>query len=776
MRIKRSISTRLSIFIIIFTGILFVSSSFALYFFSKELIRKEAFTNADILLDNINNETNAFFLMVSLSVDNTSWVVSENTSNIDSLYAITNHILSNSSTIKGSTIALEPGYSKKLPKYFAPYSYYENGQIKTKQLGNGTEDYTKEVWYTKAKEAGKGVWSDPYFDNLGAEVMMTTYAKPLYDDNGKFFGVITADISLDWLGRVINNAKPYEEASMTVISRKGKYIVNENSSMIMKSAFADADGVIPDTTLVRVKGEMINGEEGWAGFKTGNKNMFIFYRPIEALNWSLAMVCPENAIFDEVNQLAIWMGVVLFFSLIILFVFCYRIIRRVMLPLKTLTSSADIIAEGNFHAPLPKITTGDELSQLCYAFESMQRSLSSYISQLKKATSAKERIESELRIGSKIQLEMLPHALPKFKTSKEIDLSAALQPAKEVGGDLYDYIEKGNKLYFIMGDVAGKGVPAALLMAMITSLFHLIATIFEKPEKIVSEINRAIIEKNSSDMFATLVVGVISLDTMKLHLCNAGHNPPILIPNGKLPAFMTVTPNLPVGVTENMAYKPDAFTISDGDTLLFYTDGVTEAEDKDKNLFGEERLLDMLSGISSDSAQLIITGILAEVRNFVKQAGQSDDITAMAIRIGGPPPQTLVIKNRIEEIEKLAPFTEAIGEKAGIDAAEVLSLNLVLEEAVSNIIMYGYKVKREDNIKITCTIYNETLTLIISDSADEFDITRSAPEVDITQTAEERPIGGLGIYLINKIMDSVEYFNICGSNTMILKKNISKKQ
>ncbi|MEG1998792.1 MAG: SpoIIE family protein phosphatase, partial [Bacteroidales bacterium] len=503
---------------------------------------------------------------------------------------------------------------------------------------------------------------------------------------------------------------------------------------------------------------------------------FIFYRPIEALNWSLAMICPANAIFKEVNQLAIWMSVVLFLSLIILFVFCYKIIRRITLPLRILTKSAEIIAEGNFYSQLPKISTGDELSQLCNAFESMQNSLSKYITQLKITTSAKERIESELRIGSKIQFEMLPHAVPKFTTSKEIDLFAALQPAKEVGGDFYDYMLKGDKLIFIIGDVAGKGVPAALMMAMITSLFHSVATIHEKPEKIVQEINRTIIEKNNSDMFATLVVGIISLNTMEVSLCNAGHNPLVLITEGKRPIFITVTPNLPVGVIENMKYKPDKLVMTNGDTLFLYTDGITEAENKDKELFGEKRFIDMLSATPPDSVQLLIINALSAIRNYTKQTEQSDDITAMAIRIGGTPPNTLILRNKIEEIEKLIPFTEMLSQKAGISPTEGLSLNLVLEEVVSNIILYGYKIKKEDQIKITCTIYNETIIFTISDSAKMFDITKSSPKVDITQTAKERPIGGLGIYLINNIMDSVEYFNICGYNTLILKKNISKQQ
>lgn len=775
MRINFSISTRLSTLIIVFTGILFISSLLAIFNYSKKLIRREAFINADILLDNINNEADAFLILVSLSVDNASMAITESSDlPPDSLYSITRKILQNSPNIKGSSIAFEPGKKKGIAGAYAPYTYRDGKNIIEKELDSDTETYTDSQWFRQAKEKKRGVWSDPYFDTTGSQEMVFTYSRPIYNSKNEFIGVVTADVSINWLCRSLENIKPYAEANMHIIDGNGNLIVRHGTTTDMKNspALDDNDEPLDSPAMAEIKRNMTSGKKGWAVYKQNGEHMFIFYQPIEEIGWSMYMTCPAKAIFHEVHMLAVWISIVMAVALIIMFISSYKIIHKVLSPLETLTSAANMISDGNLHAPLPAIKTNDEIAQLCEAFSKMQESLKQYITTLKRETTNRERIESELRIAGKIQNEMLPDNMASYGGDTPIDLYSILMPAKEVGGDLYDYTKKGDTLYFIIGDVSGKGVPASILMATAISLFRSAATIYETPGEIIKSINNEIARRNKSEMFITLQAGKIELTQNKLQICNAGHTRPILIEPGKTPHYINVTPNLPAGIIENYNYQTDEYDIRQGDTLLLYTDGLTEAEDGNGRQIGESGLLNMLGKTTDIPSQAVVLHLLKEVRKHTGDTERNDDTAIIAIHAGNTQPYKLEIKNRINELEKLPDYIEQILRGHETDADTPAKLNLALEELLTNTISYGYKTKQTETITITSHINEGIITIQVSDTAEKFDINAQAPQVELDQPVEKRKIGGLGIFLINKIMDSVEYNYICGKNTVTLTKRL----
>ncbi len=774
MRINLSISTRLSAMIIIFTGILFVSSLLAIFNFSKKLIRREAFTNAAILLDNINNEANAFFILVSLSVDNASLTVTEN-SNLppDSLYSITRKILQNSPNIKGSAIAFQPGATNAYTGPYAPYTYRKGNGIIDTQLDNGTEPYTQSQWFRKAKEENRSIWSDPYFDASGSQEMVFTYSRPFYNDKNQFMGVVTADISINWLCRNLERIKPYREAMMHIIDRNGNLIVKHGELTAGENISARrSDEPLASPDMAGIRNDMVAGKEGWAVYRQEGRPMFIFYQPIEELGWSMYMTCPASAIFREVHMLAIWISIVMAAALIIMFISSYRIIHKVLSPLTTLTEAANMISGGNLHAPLPAIRTNDEITQLSNAFSKMQDSLNRYIKSLKRETGNRERMESELRIAGTIQNEMLPDNMPDYGEGTPVDLYSVLIPAKAVGGDLYDYIKKGDTLRFIIGDVSGKGIPASILMATAISLFRSAASIYDTPEEIIGSINKEISQRNRLQMFVTLQAGKIDLVRNELQICNAGHTRPIMVRHGGEARYLEVTPNLPAGIIKDFSYRSDSYSMTPGDTLLLYTDGLTEAENDKGEQIGEKGVLDMLGRASAYPPQAIVMHLLDKVKEHAGNAERNDDTAIIAIRTGNDRPFKLEIKNSLEELEKLPPYIRMILQGHETDAGIPDKLNLALEELLTNTISYGYKTKKPETITVTSYVHDGKITIHVSDTGEKFDITSQAPDVELDATAEERKIGGLGIFLINKIMDSVEYSYLCGKNTVTLTKQL----
>ena len=392
--------------------------------------------------------------------------------------------------------------------------------------------------------------------------------------------------------------------------------------------------------------------------------------------------------------------------------------------------------------------------------------------ELGEITAVKERMENELEIARGIQMSMIPKIFPSYPERSDIDIFASIVPAKEVGGDLFDFFIMDEKLYFCIGDVSGKGVPASLVMAVTRSLFRTLAAHEKSPGRIVTAMNESMSDMNESTMFVTFFCGVLDMKTGHLRYCNAGHNAPVLLNTAKTP--LPVVSNVPLGIVAGTAFQEQETDLKYDDTLFLYTDGVTEAENAKHELFGEERMINALSELKGSKAHL--EEMQKAISDFVGNATQSDDITMLFIHyLNEETPDTserhLLIHNDIQQIPQLADFVETIAEEKHLDHSLTLSLNLALEEAVTNVIMYAYPEGTDGLVDIEAIIREHSLSFVISDSGQPFDPT-AQPDADVSQSIENRQVGGLGIYLVRSIMDNVSYERNGGKNILSMTKNI----
>ena len=372
-------------------------------------------------------------------------------------------------------------------------------------------------------------------------------------------------------------------------------------------------------------------------------------------------------------------------------------------------------------------------------------------------TATNERMESELHIAREIQMAMIPKTFPPFPDRTDLDFAASIVPAKEVGGDLYDFFIRDEKLYFCIGDVSGKGVPAALVMAVTRSLFRAVSAHETSPQRIVTAMNDTMAESNESNMFVTFFCGVLNLATGHLRYCNAGHNPPLLLTDdiGLLP----VQPNIPLGIQYGFSYSEQETRLRYDDSLLLYTDGLTEAENVEAQQFGLDRVEAVLR--TRRSSQEHLEALQSAVREYVGEAPQSDDLTMLFIHYL---PQEdalcqerhLVLHNDIQQIPQLAGFVEAIAQEKHLSQSLAMGINLALEEAVSNVILYAYPKETDGLVDVEAILRQDSLEFIIIDSGVPFDPT-AAPSTDISLPVEARSIGGLGIHLVRELMDSISY-------------------
>lgn len=314
-------------------------------------------------------------------------------------------------------------------------------------------------------------------------------------------------------------------------------------------------------------------------------------------------------------------------GLVILYFACRREIRRMTRPVTELSVSALNMAKGNFKAKLPEITSKDEMLRLRDSFMYMQNSISDYIGQLKTTKSVNERIESELNVARTIQMGMLNTDFPPH-------LHALLKPAKEVGGDLYDFILKDDVLHFAVGDVSGKGVPASLVMSITRAMLHFVATLDLPLNESVNRINNSVADSNSNDMFVTLFIGRINLKTLRMDYCNAGHNPPVIVPPDGKPYFLPVKSNLAAGLLEHFQYESEFIDLAPGTRIVAYTDGVTEAENDRFELYGEDKLMDNIGRLEPDmDERTVVENIYSSLKAYTAGHPQSDDITIMSLKV-----------------------------------------------------------------------------------------------------------------------------------------------
>jgi sigma-B regulation protein RsbU (phosphoserine phosphatase) len=731
-----------------------------------------------------NEKMNNVFSTVEVAVSNNTPEVEDNLYDDHRQYFAVEHLLKLNSNIMGAAVAYNPDYEPKKGQPFSPYAYRNGTDIYTKQLNTPEYDYLHQEWYTKPLAEGKGTWSEPYIDEGGGEVGMITYSQPIINSKGEIYAIQTADIALHWLSELMCELDSTTKQNMFkdsesfpsysfIVSHKGTIVAYpykaELSYKTLYEFLEDHDG-LEDAN------EILSSNNGYTTVVQNNTGTMyvLFYSSIEHTGWTLVTIMPLKVILKPVGSIIGIFGILMLIGLIIVAVICRSAIRRVTMPITQFADSADEIASGNLSVELPTIKTKDEMLRLHNSFATMQKSLIQQIEETRSANEEKGRIESELNIARDIQMSMLPKTFPPFPDRNDIEIYGKQKPAKEVGGDLYDFYIRDEKLFFCIGDVSGKGVPASLVMAVTRTLFRTISFKEALPERIMFGINNAMADNNESNMFVTLFLGVLDLPTGRLRYSNAGHNAPMLI--GQTIGLLPCAANVPLGVQTDWKFSQQETTIDLNTCIFLYTDGLTEAENAANEQFMEERMIEVAKGMSHEPQQMI-EQMFNAVHQFVGNAEQSDDLTMLAIQYTKPLEKdmklqrSITLPNDIEKVPVLAEFVDEVCEIVGFDMSTTMGINLALEEAVVNVMSYAYQPGTTGNVNIEA-IANETrLKFIISDWGTPFDPT-AEKEVDTTLSAEERPIGGLGIHLVRQIMDSINYERIDGMNVLTLRKKL----
>ena len=648
-----------------------------------------------------------------------------------------NLVKGESDNIIGAGIGFKPGFYPSKGWFYEPYARQYKDSIAVTQIASEKHDYTQKDLYQAAMKGDTLKWTAPYLDAEGAKDVVISYGLPIRDEHGEPVGLLAVDLSTDWVGEVVNMHHINPSSFSLVMSEDGELVAAPADSVASLSLVKKIVAMVNDSTVER---EMkANGRvTGFAFYDEERQEPGHVYYAIKKNQprWQMVMVCYDKEVYgklDDMLKYIMWMalaGLVVLGIIIQLFVRSHRRLQ----------------------------TTQME----------------------------QERIGSELRIAKDIQQQMLPHVNEHGELQNEhmniarndLRVYGSLVPAREVGGDLFDFFLRDEKLFFCIGDVSGKGVPSAMLMAVTHSLFRSASMHENNPARMMQVINQTSCHGNEANMFVTLFIGVLDLPTGRLRYCNAGHDMPmILASDGTTISSLDAKPNLPVGVFDHVKYEMRESMLTPRSMLFLYTDGLTEARDPQRHFFGLERAKTVLRNAAHDGQpQQLLQAMTDAVNQFVEDAEPSDDLTMMAIWYAPQQEQdvlseTLTLKNDVHQIETLSDFVKDITRRLNMEKKQARNVQLAVEEAVVNVMNYAYPIESEGTITIDAKSDGQWLKFIISDEGVAFDPTATL-QVDTTLKVEDRPIGGLGIHLVRKLMDSVNYERVDGKNVLTLRKRI----
>lgn len=479
----------------------------------------------------------------------------------------------------------------------------------------------------------------------------------------------------------------------------------------------------------------------------------------------------------EIHQFMILMIMVISSILIFSITIYYFFIKAsVINPMKKLRDAANSIVDDleNSNNVEIDIHTGDEIEELADAFGYMTLELREYINNLSRITAEKERIGAELDVANQIQASMLPSIFPPFPERSEFDIFASMIPAKEVGGDFYDFfLVDDDHLALVMADVSGKGVPAALFMVIAKTLIKNSAQTGASPKSVLETVNNQLCENNEAEMFVTVWLGIYEISTGKLIAANAGHEYPVIKrADGKFELYKDKHGFVLAGM-ENSRYREYELNLNAGDLMFIYTDGVAEATNGQNQLYGTERMLEALNKNLEASPENLLRALKADIDNFVGDSPQFDDITMLGLKIrneGETKMHTMKFPAKVDQIPKATEFIETILEAQECSLKTMMQINIAIDEIFSNIVHYAYE-KDDGEVVLECIVENESVKLKFLDTGKPYNPFEKE-DPDISLSAEERSIGGLGIYMVKKSMDRVEYEYIDGKNVLTVEKTL----
>lgn len=635
-------------------------------------------------------------------------------------------------------------------------------------LAGADYNYLNRSWYREIAQAAPKrhmpVWTRPYFDYTGVGFLMTTVGAGIYDENNRFVGMATVDWRMENVLEELSSIRPTPSSFILLASPRDDYVLSDTrqenaakvgDSLAEVSWFASLP--VPAPGQCAVAPVVMEGQDSLA------------FGVVMDNGWVLTTVIPADEIFAEIERRTTYFLIGIAAAAILLPLLAFHLVSRLINgPIRRLMADVDEVGRGNLDLNV-NVTTTDELGMLGAAFNRMTGDLRKSIEKSARERAERERIAGELDAARRIQGDMLPNIFPPFPLHPGLDLHAVMFPALEVGGDFYDFFfVDSRRLVVTIADVAGKGVPAALFMVVARTLLRRAVQGGAGPAEALAEVNSLLCENNEANMFVTVFLGCLETDTGKFIHANAGHNPPLLRRKGGVFEPLPTRRGVALGAMEDRTYERDEIVLEPGDTMLLYTDGATEAENTSRELFSLSRLAAAADKRGGGALRDLLAGIKEEIDHFANGAEQYDDLTMLAFRMS--PVREMIVAARLENLYQVQNFVAAELDRVGCPGPARMRMALAVEEIFINIANYAYQPGTGlVTVRVAC---GDEAVVEFEDRGRAYN-PLERPDPHLSSSVESRRIGGLGIFMVKRLMDGVVYRRVGDGNVLTLRKRMT---
>jgi len=626
-------------------------------------------------------------------------------------------------------------------------SRQDDGTLSVRDLRRDVvHPYWERDWFRTGLACAQGCWQQ-HFRSQSRRRELVNYSVAI-EREGRPIGLINADVSLEWLGHILQALHKPDGAYAYVLDDKGVYMAHDNPAMVGRLAIADVRQVQARHEAARVRLAIAQNP------LARGKPVWIYLVPVEGTRWTFGLAMPEAMIYAGVRQAFSRVLVLGAVALLALALVTLAVTRRTLAPLGMLASRAEQVARGALEFELPPARFPDEVGRLTEAFDRMRTELALHIAELTRNAREQQRLASELDIAQQIQTALLPGEHYLDAHCRNFELHALLRPAQAVGGDLYSYFMLNERRFCVMvGDVSDKGIPAALFMARTITLAKALAPKARTPQQLLALLNVELCRNNDSCMFVSLLCGMLDTLTGELVVASAGHDPPALCDAAGV-RLLELDNGAALGLDEAARYPARTLRLQPGQTLLLYTDGITEAADVAGQLFGSERLVECLARAPTRSAAELAGDLLAEVDDFAGAADQADDITVVALTwhhaLAGADARVLDVSVRavMDDVrETLARCDAALG---GHDVPPAVreDIGLVLEELMASLVRHAVAGQGDGALDLHMRLDGEAVLVELHHDGQPFDPLREPGGT---------PAGGRGFQLVRAMASELSY-------------------
>ncbi len=786
---NRGLTFKLIVSILSSTALIFVAIFLVNYLLTRRIVFKDISQIGRFTVEAIIEDIDDSFSYLQQTPKALEFYLTNAPGERDNIQAMLGAVVQNNPEIVRLIIAFDPDDLTEAAAPLVISCSRQDGQIVFGAPKDLEADVLSKAWFQIPKTKNANFVSEPLQDPAGEHPPVLRYAQPFsrtVDGREIFQGVIAADISIAKMQKMVSGRKLTWGAYAMLVSNDGLIITFPEKGVALKETLPDLAATQQDDALARVAREMSASQAGEAYIDdpiTG-KRAWIFYAPISSDGWSVAAVFQQDRILSEINAMRRVIISLAIAGLVILFIVVVFVSKRITGPLVSLSQLAREIARGNLDAKIPHIRSGDEVEGLARSFNHMRDELRAYIAKLTRATAERERIASELAIAHEIQMGIIPKDFEAIAPYRSVHVAGFLQTAREMGGDLYDVFPLDeNRLCFVIADVADKGVHAALVMAITSTLLKAAARTVRHPDDLLAAVNRELTAKQQTGMFVTVFCAVLDTASGMLQFACAGHPPPILLHGEASAQLLEMSVGIPLGIRSDAPYARRKIQLADGDTMLLYTDGITDIVNRAGEIYSEERLLQELDRLRGKDPEQLIALLCDDVREFATGRHQPDDVALLAFRFdrraarasigSNTESRSVILRNDLNDIPQIAVEIEAWGKHRGWSREVRNDLCLAVEEMVSNTIQFGYTEGQEATIAIDFLLKDGTLSIAVTDTGRPFN-PLEAKTPDLEQSAKDRPIGGLGIHFARQVMDDIHYERVGNENRLTLIKRVEE--